>query len=1258
MKKLIFAAAAAVLAFGAMAKTADELRVYINPGHGSYTANDRPMAIRGHGKYDRFNTDTTSFFESNTNLRKGFGVLEKLQQMGLKFDASLNQTGERWQIGAARDLSNNIVMSHVKCGPFHDDNGTANQLQADGKPVPADLEYYNRSLTEIDMEVDANNFDMFISIHSNALNSDGKWYTTNFPIVLYRGYDDVTKPDAGIDNEHSRMSREMGLAVWPYHMGNVHEAWSAYSTTNPNVRGDINFYGSSSTVRGYKGYLGVLKHGVPGFLVEGYFHQYAPAALRHMNWDVDYVEGYNYAHGIADYFGLTKENVGTIYGIVRDEHERFRDETYVPNPTHNDAYMPLDNVTVELRKDGNVVATYVTDNQFNGAFVFKNVEPGTYTMTFANENYKTPAPMEVTVGAAEVVYPCAFMEHKDYVPPVVTYVDYPDLIEGTSFAARDEYVFDQNVLDREIAELEGKTVERLIHHDGKLYILALDADKVPAILVLDAKTLEIIATPGVEGMEGTEKACADITVSADGILVASAKELCHYDNNQVDEGETRGECNIYRWANNDDGLPEGNPELWFNTLLSANMYRAWTGESLTYQGTMEEGRILVSSENAYVGGEPRVWFNVIEVADGAKIAENFRNKVFADYFNHATMGHYRVNVSPRNSEFFVIDGSGVEIAEADIDDIQNVYTIMPEGVVPTAAENEGYFRHGGHSYVVVPDQTAEGNAGVMLVDITEGLANATVVPTTNTAIEAAAEAMVHTAGTGIIEKDGYGDVVSSNVALFLLRGNKITRFTTEGVKQPVAHREYAYAITVENDGNSYTVNFKATGAAPGSAVVLTETETGRVEVFEGGAVAKGDNSIQFDATDLPQNDYTVAVRIVNNNIPEAGCYYEDKNGTQKRGGVITIKDTESDNLGYVAVTTGGAGGVKIYAPDGTVTGPFFVGDSRLQASNQSSMFRGDEREGLAVFADWSDGGAGYWVIDPSNPVDMTQLLAGTKDGKGSYTFNGTLIGGGSSCVAFQGKGESTRMYSFLEDYPNGNTPGGENRMYAYNIGSDEQITRIPDQVYNNLTGGAFLANHNVEALAVNDDVFAVAQCRGEGNNVNGCPGFAFITNDGEILFQSAELEYITSVNSGIAISADGKMFAAGQYGSKITVLNLEWDEDGYPVFTRLVDIPTGAVSWSHMRFDIGGNLHVYERETGGYHAYAIPGVAPETLVPAKAQYIVKGNGESGVENVVATPATGEAVYYNLNGVRVDADNLSTGVYVKVVGNTATKVIIR
>ena len=179
MKKIFYASAMAlIIGAGSMtAKTADELRVYINPGHGSWTANDRPNPLVGHKAYSAVGTDTTNFFETNTNLRKGFGVLEKLRAMGLKFDPTLNQTGERHRIGAARDMSNNIVMSHVKVGPYEDENLTRGQLESriSSCTDPVELarlngllercELYNRNLTEVAVEVDANNFDMVISIH-------------------------------------------------------------------------------------------------------------------------------------------------------------------------------------------------------------------------------------------------------------------------------------------------------------------------------------------------------------------------------------------------------------------------------------------------------------------------------------------------------------------------------------------------------------------------------------------------------------------------------------------------------------------------------------------------------------------------------------------------------------------------------------------------------------------------------------------------------------------------------------------------------------------------------------------------------------------------------------------------------------------------------------------------------------------------------------------------------------------------------------
>ncbi len=1240
MKKFMLIALAGLLGLSAAAATKDDLRIYINPGHGSWTANDRPMPVKGHGPYSKTNTDTTSFFESNTNLRKGFGVLEKLRAMGLKFNPELNQTGERHTIGAARDMSNNIVMSHVKLGPYHDDNGASHP----------DNNYYNRSLPEIAAEVDANNFDMFISIHSNAVDNSG-WKTLNFPIILYRGYDDC-HGETGVDATTSAQCKAMAQKAWPYHMQNTHECWTSYSPTNPNIRGDINFYGSSSTVRGYKGYLGVLKHGVPGFLVEGYFHQYAPAALRHMNWDVNYIEGFNYAHGIADYFGLQKESVGDIYGIVRDEHERYVDESYIPVPTHADAYMPLDAVTVTLKKGNQVVDTYTTDNQFNGAFVFYNVAPGTYTIETSKEGYISPEPVEVTVTAANVSYPAISMTSETWTPPVITYTDYPDELVGTQFGPRGEYAFEQAIVDKEIAELEGTTLRRMLCVGGKLYILAHKTETEPVIVVLDAKTLNVLAVPGVEGAEGTEQPIADIAVTADGVLLASAKELCQFDASQVRDGETRGECNVYRWENSETGVPEGNPVLWVSTMLSGNFYRAYSGGAMAYTGTYNEGKIILSAQNANSGG--KVFYSFINIMDGTKMSEGISNN---SYFNHEECGPFTLNISPLNAEHVIADSPTFLPLQIDIPG-KVLAAQMPEGIVPAEGTAPGFFRYAGKVYMVSTDNDANGNGGIMMVDITNGIDNAELVPTVNTSLDAA-EGFAAAAGMQLTTRDDYDRVNSANIALFLARGNKVTRFTTEGVRQPQPRREFAYGIALEENDGDYTVTFNSTGDAVAANIVLTNNEDENdVVMIPAGAVAKGENSATFNRADLAGHFYSVAVAIQSKPIGELGEYYSDPNGVTKRGGVITITDPEFDSFGYTLVTTGGANGVKVYAPDGTVTGPFLVSDPRLSTSNQSSMFRGDQRDGMAVFADWSDEGAGYWVIDPLNPTEMYQLLGGERSGtKGSYAYNGTIIGGGSSCVAFQGTGENTRMYSFLEDYPAGNTPGAQQMIYRYDIGTDYQITKVPDVAFENLSGAVNLSNQNVEICCTPDGFFAT-QKRTAGNNLAGVAGFYYVANSGEILFSSHVLDDIVSTNAAIAISRDLKYLAVGEY-DRVDVFNVEWT-DGEPSFTLMatVDNPAAGDDFAHMRFDAGNNLHVYHRLGEGYHAYSLPDAAPTSVVPAKSIYVVEGSN-TGVEDIVIEEngADAAAVYYNLSGVRVSG-TLTPGIYIKVVGDEASKVVIR
>ena len=91
MKKYILLLAAAVVAgFSLQAKTADEFRIYLNPGHGSYGPNDRPMPTIGHPYTGQLNaegtgwidTDTLGFYEGRGTLPRAFGIGDYLKSVG------------------------------------------------------------------------------------------------------------------------------------------------------------------------------------------------------------------------------------------------------------------------------------------------------------------------------------------------------------------------------------------------------------------------------------------------------------------------------------------------------------------------------------------------------------------------------------------------------------------------------------------------------------------------------------------------------------------------------------------------------------------------------------------------------------------------------------------------------------------------------------------------------------------------------------------------------------------------------------------------------------------------------------------------------------------------------------------------------------------------------------------------------------------------------------------------------------------------
>lgn len=301
-------------------------------------------------------------------------------------------------------------------------------------PYVQDDESIDKALTEICAEVNYYGADYFISIHSNA-NVDGD--NVNFPVFIHSGYD-----GAGFQDE-----RNMALAAWPRHfeafgkdmdhtnITHGFEPNSAYAANESNVRGSFSFYGYL---------LGVLNHSYQGYLVEGYFHTYQPARHRALNPDWCRQEGIRYFRGIQDYYKKPGEQVGYIMGCVRSLTEMFSHEYYTPMPDTYDQFKPINGAKVVLRDaQGNIIPTecyrhvarhitdqyyYTTDDNYNGIFVFENLQPGTYTLTVHAAGYQDKE-MQVTVTANATVYPEIFLEQGQGTEPQIN-VDVKWVLNG------------------------------------------------------------------------------------------------------------------------------------------------------------------------------------------------------------------------------------------------------------------------------------------------------------------------------------------------------------------------------------------------------------------------------------------------------------------------------------------------------------------------------------------------------------------------------------------------------------------------------------------------------------------------------------------------------------------------------------------------------------------------------------------------------------------------------------------------------------
>ena len=1192
MKKIFMILAAALLTVSMSAADLTGKRIYVNPGHGSYGPNDRPMATIPFPNLPTTGMpDTLGFYESNTNLWKCMYLGEKLEAAGATVLYSRTQSGP-WPY----EMKNGDYPDYT-----YNKGGTIANPElgwqfSDGYYAHPDYEKYNRNLVEITEEVEANNIDYFISVHSNA-NTEGS--TANFPLILYRGPDKYETANSTDGYEYVVGSYEMSKLANEEKLKIMKAGVDVASSTALNIRGDWNFYGSHSdrthaNGKKYSGYLGALKHGAPGYLSEGYFHTCQPARHRALNPDYCHMEGLDYYRAIIRYYGADAETKGYIVGTVKDAHNKMNHSLFNYAPKTNDQWVPCNGAEVVLKKAGVEVARYQVDNFYNGVFVFEGLEPGDdYTLDATCPGYHPLAQdqkVALTVKANETTYPMIYLTDTAYVPPTIIYTNYPNPEQPAYLGVPSVFEMEQAYVDKPMDVLfADKTIRRVLYRDGMMYVLAVDADKNPTLAVVNEYGVveaelptDFCTSVGAEGLK-----LSDIALTAEGVLVGCNKEAVSF--------TPSNKWNLYKWEKTAEGWTGALWQAHANNETAGNYNNAYVGNTFAYSGTIAEGTIAATTVTT--GSSKAVRYTIYSISDGM-VAGALRNQpVGVTELTHGA--DMKLVVSPRDSMSFILTSSLVAGNEWQI---VNTTKSEPKvmGTLPFATNTPNYFKYAGKALMAAPAVDAEGkNIGVAVYDITAGVDKAQLIKTTNTTLEAS-EA-TYTAA--------FAQVKDADLTLYLVADDAVSKFTTVGVAQPVVPAIVAYDLNVVNNGGVYTFSYNANSDAKAAALVFYKdgVEAGRVVVD----VKKGANTYELAADMLPGEGgdvFTWALDLTGEAIANFGIVAEEKSliesSTSRLFNAVNT-NPETETFGKIYVMHRAGSSTSANAPKSGI----WEFDHNLVKQNAEAYKggvakfgnptrMGMDRDGYLYIADWADGNSGIYV---ANTADLTQnfnqFFAGTRESDGAFNNNGVYTGSSTPGCYVYHNGNEVKLFVYNED-AKGTLP--KNGMAVYNIGQEDgSILRYwetaPSAVYT-LTGQA---NTEGNPWGTSHGFF-VSQVREEGQSNASATSLKFYANDGTEQMSAVSEEYkdiITGSNAGgYVVSADESTLVFNGGSQDFLVFDITWEGDK-PVLTHKYTINHGIAKIRQMNWDYAGNI-VCTGDAGVF-VVTLPKEVNNTVVPAK-----------------------------------------------------------
>ncbi|MFR9164906.1 MAG: T9SS type A sorting domain-containing protein [Dysgonomonas sp.] len=1170
-------------------------RIYINPGHGGWGSNDRPLATINYPVLD-----TLGFFETNTNLLKGLKLRDELEKAGAGY-VKISRT------------KNGIISSESE-------RRYSTEIIEGGDQII--------TLSVIAQDVETNNMDYFLSIHSNAA-AEGS--LTNYPLLLYRGYD--SKPGNGLT-----YARDMARDAWKWINDNGITYHSHYTTEDSNnSRGDISFMGDSVTSpQGYVGYYGVLRHGCDGFLSEGCFHTYQPERHRLLNKDYCRQEGVRYSRAIRAWFGDNTETKGAIMGTIKDRTRSLENALYKYRAGSNDQYYPMNETTVILQdNNGTELKRYVTDKEYNGVYVFEDLNPGTYKLVYEVPDHdNVTAEIEVTANKTSFINQLVGGDPEP-IDTEVKYYTHPE--QDGDIAGASEYNFVKEYELKDVDALKDLTVRRAILRDGKYYVLAIDAAKNPKLLVLnptDGTLIKEMSTTGVvtTGFNGKEYPyiLSDIAFTNDGVLIAVNSTVIGRENN----GYQKGDFYMYKWqATESIALEDATPEVLLtiptNTAASlawcGNNYSNFMANSIAVNGDLNDFNFYFDSHagegwNTTYG----LMFMYWNVKNG-QIATYQRNDIS---YTESQLGEdVRMTLSPTKIHRLIVDGNGIVPKEFELSTLENKATEIANFSenIPVESTGANYFRYAGRIYMSAPvcDKVVSTYSyKTYLYDITDGLDKAKNIGVTDAVI---------TDQPAVTYMASYGVVDNADIDQYLLVGNNIVKYTTKG--QPVADspaRIFAYGLESLQTATGYDISFQLNEDADAADLILTNSETEEeVKTVSLGALAKGANQTSITFNDIPEGiTCNWSIRVAADNVTRFVKLSDDSKAYQYFApkGVAVDKSPESDYFGRVYVTNTAAGattdrstttGVYVLGPDGSdITGQgdnaYAGGISWTGTNTESPRKVAVASDGRVFVCDASAANAGVYVMNPET-FAMASLFTGATNTGGKLTIGGTYVGGQFTAIGIRGTGASTQLYTVDKSTEGAST--WKKFVNVYNIGEATSWTTAPNY---SKAASSYLGNDNNSIVPVSTGYWG-GQYRepGAGHNAGTPALFYYSDAKEEAIFNSAQPLLFTSSskNGGLAVSEKENILVLST-NTDISVFSYKMKSDGSPEVSLKFSKDLGATgaTYDDFAFDYAGNLYALSNSGKQISVWAMPTAENNCVVPAKKSMVLKRD-DTGIESV-------------------------------------------